>query len=150
MSNSRIPNPLFPFRHALDVQLRFNDIDMLGHVNNSVYLQFLDLGKLTYFQTTLGPNCMKANPQVVVVNINCNFYAPSFLNEQLQVQTAVVHIGEKSLRMEQRIINSATGDVKCGAVTTMACVDLSTMKSTPIPADTIAAFEQYEGHEIPR
>ena len=33
------------FRHTLPLQLRFNDIDLLGHVNNSVYFSFYDLGK---------------------------------------------------------------------------------------------------------
>ena len=28
------------FRHTLPLQLRFNDIDLLGHVNNSVYFSF--------------------------------------------------------------------------------------------------------------
>ena len=32
------------FRHTLPLQLRFNDIDLLGHVNNSVYFSFYDLG----------------------------------------------------------------------------------------------------------
>lgn len=149
-NNPRIPEPQFPYRHKLDVQLRFNDIDMLGHVNNSVYIEFFDLGKLTYFQKSLGPDCMKANPQVVVVNINCNFFAPSFLGEPLQVLTAMVNIGEKSLRLEQRIVNTATGEVKCMALTTMACVDLKTMTPVAVPADKIAAFEEFESHPIPR
>ena len=39
------------FRHTLPLQLRFNDIDLLGHVNNSVYFSFYDLGKARYFET---------------------------------------------------------------------------------------------------
>lgn len=30
------------FRHSVPVQLRFNDLDPLGHVNNSVYFTFYD------------------------------------------------------------------------------------------------------------
>ena len=30
------------FRHHTDVQIRFNDIDILGHVNNTVYFSFYD------------------------------------------------------------------------------------------------------------
>ena len=33
------------FKHSVPVQLRFNDADALGHVNNSVYFTFYDLGK---------------------------------------------------------------------------------------------------------
>ena len=31
------------FKHSVPVQLRFNDADALGHVNNSVYFTFYDL-----------------------------------------------------------------------------------------------------------
>ena len=39
----------YPFKRSTSVQLRFNDIDALGHVNNSVYFQFFDLAKTEYF-----------------------------------------------------------------------------------------------------
>ena len=36
-----------PFRHSITVQLRFNDFDMLGHLNNSMYFSYFDIGKGT-------------------------------------------------------------------------------------------------------
>ena len=38
------------FKHTLPVQLRFNDIDALGHVNNSIYFTFYDLGKPLFWK----------------------------------------------------------------------------------------------------
>ena len=43
-----------PFRHSIPVQLRFNDIDILGHLNNSVYFTLFDLGKTRYFEAVHG------------------------------------------------------------------------------------------------
>ena len=37
------------FNHTLPIQLRFNDVDKFGHVNNTVYFSFYDLGKTEYF-----------------------------------------------------------------------------------------------------
>ena len=36
------------FNHTLPIQLRFNDVDKFGHVNNTVYFSFYDLGKTEY------------------------------------------------------------------------------------------------------
>ena len=33
------------FNHTLPIQLRFNDVDKFGHVNNTVYFSFYDLSK---------------------------------------------------------------------------------------------------------
>ncbi|MFG6386020.1 MAG: acyl-CoA thioesterase [Muribaculaceae bacterium] len=146
--NSRIPEAGFPFNHRLELQIRFNDIDMFGHLNNSVYLQFFDLGKMNYFNTVLGQDFIKSGLYVVIVNINCNFYSPTLINEKLEVLTAVTEIGYKSLTLEQRIVNKATGDVKCIAQTIMAGFDPSTMKSAPIPEQPCKLMEKYEGRNL--
>ncbi len=143
-TNPRVPAPVKPFRHKLDVQLRFNDIDMFGHVNNSVYLQFFDLGKLRYFEDALGKDFMKSGLAVVIVNINCDFFAPSFLNEPLAVMTQTIHLGDKSLTLEQRIVNTSTGDVKCMARTVMAGFDPATLASAEIPADAKESLTSYD------
>ena len=43
----------YPFKCTTPLQLRFNDVDALGHVNNSVYFQFFDQGRLTTQVQTL-------------------------------------------------------------------------------------------------
>lgn len=141
--NTRITTPERPYRHSLPVQLRFNDVDMFGHVNNTVYLQFFDLGKLRYFEQVLGKDFMRSGLAVVIVNINCDFCAPSFINEDLSVLTQVTHIGEKSLTLGQRVVNAA-GDVKCICRTVMAGFDPATLQSAPIPGFARAAFEKFE------
>ena len=36
------------FRHATPLQLRFNDIDVLGHVNNNSQFALFDVGKTEF------------------------------------------------------------------------------------------------------
>ena len=140
-----IPQPEFPFRHHTPIQVRFADTDLLGHVNNSIYLQYMDLGKTAYFSDTAPGPVNWRNVNVVVVNINCNFYSPTILGEPIEVLTQTTHIGEKSLRLEQRVINTSTGQVKCAATTIMAGFNPATGQSQPIADEwrhSIAAFEQ--------
>ena len=87
----------------MPLQMRFNDIDMLGHLNNSVYLTFMDLAKTRYFQAALGDKLRWGEIGVVIVNINCDFCKPTFFDDVIEVETAVVAIGEKSLTLEQRV-----------------------------------------------
>lgn len=144
-TNSRIPAALHTFHHRIPVQIRFNDIDMLGHLNNGTYLSFMDLGKASYFNDVLPGGVDWKHINVVVANINCDFYAPTYFHESIEVLTAVVSISEKSFKIEQRIINSKTGEVKCIGHTVMAGFDLATKQSAPIDAhwvDALTAFEQ--------
>ncbi len=147
-SNPRVPVQQFQFRHRLPIQIRFNDIDMLGHVNNAIYLQYLDLGKSHYFQDVVPEAVDWKHINIVVVNINCDYYAPTHITEPIAVHTTTIKVGEKSLKLEQRIVNTATGEVKCVCYTVMAGFDLTTGLSAPIDRQWVKAISQYEGREL--
>lgn len=132
----------------MPLQMRFNDIDMLGHLNNSVYLTFMDLAKTDYFRQVLGGKLEWENIGVVIVNINCNFCAPVFFDDEIEVETAVVAIGEKSLTLEQRIYSPKDGQVKCECRTIMSGFDVRTNTSTPITQEWIDALERYENRTL--
>lgn len=143
--NPKVPEQNRPFYHSYPLQLRFNDIDMVGHLNNSIYISFLDLGKVHYFKAVMGSLVDWHHIPVVVVNININFYSPSYLDEELEVVTAVYAISERSLKMEQRVINRHTGDIKCVAYTVMAGFDPSTATGAPIDPKWAVAIKEFEG-----
>ena len=60
------------FNHTLPIQLRFNDVDKFGHVNNTVYFSFYDLGKTEYFASVC-PHVDWQKDGIVVVHIEANF-----------------------------------------------------------------------------
>ena len=68
--NEKVPQATHPFYHSQELQLRFNDIDIVGHLNNSIYFQFMDLGKTTYFQSILPGKVNWSDVPAVIVNVN--------------------------------------------------------------------------------
>ena len=56
------------FNHTLPIQLRFNDVDKFGHVNNTVYFSFYDLGKTEYFASVC-PDVDWEKDGIVVVHM---------------------------------------------------------------------------------
>ncbi len=132
------------FRHHIPLQMRFIDIDMLGHLNNSVYFTFMDMAKSRYFQAVLGDKLDFSRFGVVIVNINCDFFAQTFYNDTIECETAVVAIGEKSLTIEQRIFSPDSGEVKCHCRTIMAGIDVKAKTSAPITDEWRKALEEYE------
>jgi acyl-CoA thioester hydrolase len=133
------------FKHTVPIQLRFNDFDALGHVNNSVYFSFYDLGKTTYFKDVI-PN-MSSNKEVgvVIANIQVNFILPVYPNENVAVQTAVVEIGNKSFKLFQQLIDVDTNEVKCICQTVMVGFDAKTKATRTISDDWKKAMIDFEG-----
>jgi len=132
------------FKHSIPVQLRFNDADSLGHINNSVYFSFYDLGKSEYFKSVKNYNTELQESSIVIAHVEVDFFVPVFLSDEIEVQTATLEIGNKSLTLIQRIFEPKTDTVKCICKTILVSVDFKTQKSVPISDDWRKAILEYE------
>lgn len=132
------------FKHQVPLQLRFNDADSLGHVNNSVYFSFYDLGKTEYFKSLRGSSFFEQEIDIVVAHAEVDFIEPVFLKNNVSVRTKVTHVGNKSFDLLQEIFDNDTKVVKCKCVTTMVGFDFKTNKTIRISdlwRELIAKFE---------
>ena len=135
------------FRHTLPIQLRFNDVDKFGHVNNTVYFSFYDLGKTEYFASVC-PGVDWEKEGIVVVHIEANFVSQIFGHDQIAVQTAVTQIGTTSFHLTQRVIDTKTEEVKCVCTSVMVLYDLEKHESKPLGEEWIEAICAYERKDL--
>lgn len=153
MENKSKKNPFYiepsaPFKHTLDVQIRFNDIDALGHVNNAVYMEFFDLGKAKYFTAANGGPVDWRTANVVVANVNSNYLAPIYFNEPIAVQTQATYVHDRSLKLLQQLINKDNGEVKCQCAVIMVGFDVKKGVSAPISDEWKQKLSDYEGRPL--
>lgn len=57
-----------------DIQVRFNDFDVLGHLNNATYSTYIELARVHFFQEVLGMDLTQITG--VVSNFNIDFKRP--------------------------------------------------------------------------
>ncbi len=120
--------------HKLDLQIRFNDIDQMGHVNNAVIMEFFDLGKDHFFRSRgLPPE--EGDFTVMVVHYEVDFRSQIHKTDAIAVETEVERIGNKSLTVLQRIVEQGTGRLCAECRTVMAGYRRSTAASDTIPDD---------------
>lgn len=138
-----IPDPS-EFRHRADIQLRFSDVDVLGHVNNTAYFAFYDTGKAIYFTEVSGKKVDWRHVDRVIANVNCAFIEQIVYGEQIEVLTRVTEIGNKSFTMQQMLRDKVSGHVKSVATTVMVTFDIASRQTIPVPARTRQEIETYE------
>ena len=132
------------FKHITPIQLRFNDFDALGHVNNSVYFSFYDLGKTSYFADVLSKLEVAKEVGVVIGHIEVSFQLPVYPDENVAVQTAVVEIGNKSFKLLQHLVDLDTNEIKCICNTVMVCFDAKTKTTRQISDEWRKAMADFE------
>ena len=130
----------------LPLQIRFNDVDKFGHVNNTVYFQFYDTAKTDYIATV----CKGVDWErqaIVVVKIEAEFLAQIKGNDHIAGRTRIVKIGNKSFHLEQDVIDSDTQEVKSRCLSVMVLYDLERQQTIPLPDEWRKAITDYEGLE---
>jgi acyl-CoA thioester hydrolase len=136
------------FNHIVPLQIRFNDIDRLGHVNNAVIQEFFDIGRISYFDKILGDLLGQEGRQLVIVSYKTDFYKQIMPNENIEVRTKIYKLGNKSIRMLQWIINPTEKEPKAVNDSILSGFYYGTDKSMVIPDDWRQLFNQFENGSL--
>ena len=132
------------FRHRIPIQLRMNDIDFLGHVNNAVLMEFFDLGKLHYLRGFDTPMDLQQKSKLVIVHHEIDFVQQIYFEDEIYVETRTEKFGNKSMHMQQRIIDDK-GVVRVNCRTILSGFDPVANTSDTIPEDFKKTVLEYEG-----
>lgn len=124
--------PLSVFTHRAPVQVRFSDVDVIGHVNNIIYFAYYDTGKAIFMTDLLGRKISWTEVDTVVANVDCAFIAPIFYGENIEVLTTCVDMHDKSFKLLQMLRNADSGEVKSVCETVMVSFDPNTQKAAPL------------------
>ncbi len=111
------------FNHQFPIQVRMTDLDPLGHVNNGVQLSYYDLGRLNYLETLQHKKINWIELDLVIVHVSCDFVHSIYLDDTITVETKVIALGEKSVKLMQRIIHTETKEIKSTCYCVLAGYD---------------------------
>jgi acyl-CoA thioester hydrolase len=86
---------MFVHREAV----RFRDLDALGHVNNAVYLTYIESARFAFLHH-LGAVQTLADLSIIVARIEIDFRAPVGLGEEVEVSVHASRFGGKSFDLD--------------------------------------------------
>lgn len=132
------------FNHSEKIQMRFNDIDVLGHVNNAVQITYFDFGKVRYFETLKKQIIDWSGSDLVMVHFEVDFMEPIFRQNSIVVKTKVYEIGNKSLKLVQILQDTNTGHIKSVCKSVMCGFDTKTNKGLVISDEWRELIQKYE------
>jgi acyl-CoA thioester hydrolase len=82
--------------HTSLQRMRWGDMDMLGHVNNTVYFRYMEQARIEWiYALTAGKAFDDHGP--VVVNASCNFSVPIVYPADIEVRMFIGEPGRSSL-----------------------------------------------------
>jgi len=136
----------FTYLHPITV--RYGDLDPQGHVNNAVYLSYLESARLGYYEKSgIWTPTSTGTTGMVVVRIEIDYLAPIYFGQAVQVCLRMDRLGEKSLTFAFLIEALQDRQAFARGLSVMAAYDNKTGKSRPIPVEWRAKLNRFEGRE---
>lgn len=137
-------NSGFSFFHKTPIQIRFNDIDIMAHVNNSVYQNYFDMARMRYFEKIFEHKMQWETRALVLAKITIEYLNPIFIDEEIVVLSKVNKLGNKSLQMQQEIINVQTNEVKSINDAVLVAFGSKENEAIPLPEEWRKKIIKYE------
>jgi len=89
------------------IQMRFADVDMLGHVNNVNQQHYFDVGKSDFFAQVLDPAPNWKQEGLITVSTYNDYLAQIRYGEPIAVLTRIEKVGNKSFTLFQQIVTQS-------------------------------------------
>ncbi len=106
--------------HAVEMTVRWRDLDAFGHVNNAVYLTYLEAARVELWRSRMGGRDARDIP-FVVARVEIDYRRPLGLGERVRVELGCVSIGRKSFTLAYRVLGDGRPAAEARSV--QVCVE---------------------------
>lgn len=134
------------FHHHYPLQVRWSDMDALGHVNNARFLTYLEQARIHYVNELNLWGGTTDRLGVIIARVEIDFKLPLFASDDVHVFTRCARLGKRSFDTEQWVARHKGEqlEVAARAVITVVVYDYRSNQSAPIPDEWRALIKAYE------
>lgn len=142
--NSRNRKSEIRFRFHIPLQVRFRDVDIMGHVNHAVYFSFFEMARTEYWMSLLRLRRLR-DLGIIVVRAECSYKSAAQYAEWLDVSVGITEIRNSSFVMEYEARERRSGNVVATGSTVQVLFDYTRNRAKVVPPalrNKIQAFEK--------
>src|SRR5215831_12705159 len=128
---------------------RFRDTDAMGHINNAVYVTYLEVARQEYWRAFRKDENYRVVP-FILAHVDVDFRSEALMHETLELCIRCSFVGTKSFGFDYAIREITTRRRVVSARSVQVFYDYATKQSRPCPDDMRAALETFEGRPLTR
>jgi len=125
------------------VTLRWNDIDVFGHVNNAQFYEFFDTAVVRFLTavTSLGPE--GETMMMVVAESGCRYLREARFSDELVMGLRIERVGTSSVRYGLAAFLGGSDDAAAEGHFIHVALDRETRRPTPLTPALRAHFDAF-------
>lgn len=131
----------------VEIEPRFRDTDAMGHVNNAVYVTYLEVARQEYWKRIWQDGYDEV--PFVMARLEVDLRSPVKTGEIVRIELRTDWVSRSSFAMSYRLTEVHSGRLVAEARTVAVTFDWETERSIPVPEELRAALDRVEGRQLP-
>jgi acyl-CoA thioester hydrolase len=132
-------------RFNVKIPVRFRDLDPMGHVNNSVYLTYFEVGRTAYWQE-LHHDYRYDVLDFVVARSECDYVSAAILRETIRVEVWLSRIGTSSFVLDYELFDEQSERLVARGKTVQVMIDPKTGRPRSIEPELRERMRSFAEH----
>jgi acyl-CoA thioester hydrolase len=123
-------------KHRTAIQIRFKDVDALGHVNNANHVTYFEYARIRFFDELIGGDIDWDNEGMILAHQQVSYKKPIYLKDEISVLTWFVKSGTTSFELGYDIVRKEKdgSETVCATGSSVqVCYNYKTQMPVPIP-----------------
>jgi acyl-CoA thioester hydrolase len=130
------------FGVCVEQEVVLRDLDGFGHVNNAVFLTYVENARVAYLREVLGVRTLE-QIRNVMASVKIDYLAQVSFGDRLEIGVRVDRIGTKSFQMAYRM-RRGDGVLVAEATSVQVTVDADGDGAVEVPAEWRRAIEAHD------
>lgn len=129
------------FSHPVEV--RFRDLDALGHVNHATIVTYLEVARTAWWRQRLEGRSFREEG-FLIARVEMDYRKPILLGDDIAVALRVAQVGSTSFALAYQVLRRPEGMVLAEGQSVQVMMDFQRDRPTPLSADLQAWLRRFQ------
>ena len=112
-----------------EISTRWKDLDAFGHINNAVFLSYIEDARILFFKRW---NINLKEKSLIVASIKIDYIKQLEHPSEIIIGQKIVRLGKKSFDIQSAIFKKSSSKLICTSIVTSVCYDFINNKTVEI------------------
>ncbi len=128
-------------RFTTEIQMRFRDLDAMGHVNNAVYLSYCELARTQFYLKHSFKRSLH-DIDFILAHVDMDYVSAAEWGDRIEVSVWPSMIGESSFTLSYELRDKTSNRLLATSSSVLVSYDYDKKKTKPIPAEFRKMLEE--------
>jgi acyl-CoA thioester hydrolase len=122
---------------------RYSDLDTYNHVNNAVYLSYLEEARIAFTKAIGLREMFSRQCSTILAHASIDYRSPAFLGDELRIEIGAGEVRRSAFEFQYRILRPKDDKLIAEAKTVQVCFNFDVNAVTRVPEHWREVLQQH-------